>query len=166
MNCTELLQSKHQLENFRSGQVFLDEYLVKIALRNMENQTEACFVHTDRDTQTITGYYTLSHLSLPLDVVPKTLFRNLPKSLKALPLTFLSRLAIDKSNEEEGLKNMLLMDALNRNYRVSKTTGSFAIVVQPINNEERSLYRNFGFIELPDSSKMFLATKTLGYLIS
>jgi hypothetical protein len=58
----------------------------------------------------------------------------------------------------------LLIDALKRSYEISKTIGSFAVVVDPIDQDAEDFYVKYGFIKLPDSGKMFLPMKTINQL--
>ena len=39
--------------------------------------------------------------------------------------------------------------------------GSMAVIVDPIDKEAVTFYKKYGFIELPDSGKMFLSMKTI-----
>jgi len=73
----------------------------------------------------------------------------------------LGRLAIDKKYQGKGIGKILLIDALKRSYGISKEIGSFGVVVDPIDEEAKNFCRKYDFIELPDSKKMFIATKTL-----
>ena len=59
---------------------------------------------------------------------------------------------------------MLLIDALSRSYEISKSVGSFAVVVDPLDEDAEKFYFKYGFILLPDSRKMFLPMKTIGKL--
>lgn len=59
---------------------------------------------------------------------------------------------------------MLLVDALSRSYEISKSIGSFALVVDPLDDEAEKFYTKYAFILLPDSQKMFLSIKTIGKL--
>ncbi len=57
------------------------------------------------------------------------------------------------------------MDALKESYRVSKKAiVSFAVVVDPIDNDAISFYKNYDFIMLADSGKMFLPMKIISKL--
>jgi len=58
----------------------------------------------------------------------------------------------------------LLIDALKRSYEVSKEIGSFAVVVDPIDEKSEKFYEKYDFIKLPDSKKMFISIKTLADL--
>jgi len=87
--------------------------------------------------------------------------KKLPKSYVAIPTTLLGRLAIDIRFQGKGIGKILLIDALKRSYEISKAMGSFAVVVDPIDKEAEDFYERYDFIKLPDSEKMFIATKTL-----
>jgi len=53
---------------------------------------------------------------------------------------------------------------LKRSYEISKTIGSFAVIVDPIDQDAENFYEKYGFIKLPDSGKMFLPMKTISQL--
>jgi len=55
----------------------------------------------------------------------------------------------------------LLMDALKRSYLNSLQIASMAVIVDPLDKEAIAFYNHFGFIELPDSGKMFLPMSQL-----
>ena len=87
--------------------------------------------------------------------------KKLPKSYNVIPTTLLGRLAIDKKYQGQRLGKILLIDALKRCYEIAQEIGSFAFVVDPIDKEVEKFVEKYDFIRLPDSKKMFLATKTL-----
>jgi len=88
----------------------------------------------------------------------------LPKSYTSIPTTLLGRLAIDIKSQGKGIGKILLIDALKRSYEIAKEIGSFAVVVDPIDEEAEKFYQKYGFIKLPDSEKMFIAMNTLKLL--
>jgi hypothetical protein len=47
---------------------------------------------------------------------------------------------------------------------VTKNIGSFAVVVDPLDEDAKSFYNKYGFIELFDSKKMFLPMNTIKQL--
>jgi hypothetical protein len=53
---------------------------------------------------------------------------------------------------------------LKRSYEISQEIGSFAVVVDPIDEEAEKFYEKYDFIKLPDSGKMFISMKTLRQL--
>lgn len=157
----ELLNKKHNRNDFDCGKELLNSYLKNQAGQDVKRKLSACFVLTENETNLIKGYYTLANNSISLNCFSEQIQKKLPKSYTSIPTTLLGRLAIDKKFQSQGIGRILLIDALKRSYDISKTMGSFGVAVDPIDDEAKSFYQKYGFIELPDSKKMFIATKTL-----
>ncbi len=162
----ELLDKKHNRKDFDCGKELLNDYLKTQAGQDVKRKLAACFVLADSETNIIQGYYTLSNSSIPLSSFSVQIQNKLPKSYKAIPATLLGRLAIDKNQQGNGIGKILLIDALKRSYSIANEIGSFAVVVDPIDDEARGFYQKYDFIELPDSKKMFIATQTLKELFN
>ncbi len=157
----ELLDKKHNRKDFDCGKELLNNYLKNRAGQDVKRKLSACFVLIENETKFIQGYYTLSNSSISLSSFSELIQKKLPKSYTSIPTTLLGRLAIDKKFQGQGIGKLLLIDALKRSYGISNEIGSFGIVVDPIDDEAKSFYQKYDFIELPDSKKMFIATKTL-----
>ena len=158
------LHSEHKKSNFSCGNEMLDIYLQKQANQDVKRKLAACFVITDAETNLVKGYYTLSNNSISLDIVPDAFKNKLPKSYKTIPTTLIGRFAIDSKYKGQGLGKLMLIDALKRAYEISKLIGSFAVIVDPIDQDAKSFYEKYGFIPLPDSGKIFLPMKTINQL--
>lgn len=161
----ELLNTKHNREAFDCGNELLSNYLKTQASQDIKRKLSACFV-LEENKKTILGYYTLSNNSIPLNSFSESIQKKFPKSYKSIPTTLLGRLAIDSKHQNKGYGEILLIDALKRCYEYSKEFGSFAVVVDPINEEAENFYSKYEFIKLPDSKKMFIAMKTLDQLFT
>ena len=161
---TQNLLPKHNKKEFSCGKEMLDNYLHKQAGQDIRRKLSACFVITSGGTSLIKGYYTLANSSIPLDMVPEIARNKLPKSYKSIPTTLLGRLAVDSRFQGKGIGKLLLVDALKRCFEVSEKIGSFAVIVDPIDQEAEAFYLTFGFIKLPDSGKMFLPMNTIAKL--
>ncbi len=157
----ELLDKKHNRQDFDCGKELLNNYLKNQAGQDVKRKLSACFVLVEMETNNIKGYYTLSNNSIPLSNFPEHIQKKLPKSYVSIPTSLLGRLAIDTKFQGKGIGKILLIDALKRSYEISKEIGSFAVVVDPIDEEAEMFYAKYDFIKLPDSGKMFMATKTL-----
>ncbi len=157
----ELLDKKHNRKDFDCGKEILNNYLKNQAGQDVQRKLTACFVLAEEETNNVKGYYTLSSNSIPLSSFPEQIRKKFPKSYVSIPATLLGRLAIDIKFQGEGIGKILLIDALKRSYEISREIGSFAVVVDPIDINAEKFYEKYDFIKLPDSEKMFIATKTL-----
>lgn len=156
-----LLDKKHRKKEFECGKEMLDNYIQHQAGQDVKRKLSACFILEDFATGLIQGYYTLANSSIPLDKISEKWQKKLPKSYRSIPATLLGRLAVDKRFQGKGIGQILLIDALKRSYAISENIGSFAIVVDPLDDEAEKFYQKFGFIKLPESGKMFIAMQTL-----
>ncbi|MCK5521155.1 MAG: GNAT family N-acetyltransferase [Candidatus Marinimicrobia bacterium] len=158
---TEILNPTHRKKEFSCGKSLLDSYLHKQAGQDVKRKLSACFVLNDSETNLIQGYYTLSNTNIPLNQIPESFRKKLPKSYKHIPATLLGRLAIDTRYQGKGSGKILLIDALKRSFENTNTIASFAVIVDPLDKEAQYFYKKYGFILLPGSGKMFLAMTTI-----
>lgn len=158
---TENLNSTHRKKEFSCGKDMLDDYLHKQANQDIKRKLSACFVLNDKESDLLKGYYTLANNSIPQELIPSEFQKKLPSSYKSIPTTLLGRLAIDNRFQKQGVGKLLLVDALKKSYEISKSIGSFAVVVDPIDEDAERFYDKYGFIKLPDSGKMFLPMNTI-----
>ncbi len=158
---TEILNSNHRKQEFSCGKEMLDNYLKKQANQDIKRKLSACFVLNDEETNLLKGYYTLANNSIPQNLIPTEFRKKLPKSYISIPTTLLGRLAIDNRFQGKGIGMLLLIDALKRSYEISKSIGSFAVIVDPLDKDAEKFYNKYGFINLPDSGKMFLPMNTI-----
>lgn len=162
----ELLDKKHNRDGFDCGKELLNNYLKNQAGQDIKRKLSACFVLAESTSDQIQGYYTLSNNSIPLSSFPEYIQKKLPRSYISIPTTLLGRLAIDTKYQGKGIGKILLIDALKRSYEISQEIGSFAVVVDPIDEEAENFYEKYDFIKLPDSGKMFISMKTLTQLFA
>jgi len=146
---------------FSCGKQVLDDYLHFQASQDIRRKLSTVFVLPD-ENMIIKGYYTLSNGSIDRDNVPESILKRLPTAYSKVPTTLLGRLAVDRNFIKQGLGELLLLDALKRSYVVSKMSiGSIAVIVDPLDEEAKSFYRKYQFIEIPDTGKMFLPMKLI-----
>jgi len=162
----EPLSKKHHKADFKCEKDMLDNYIHTQASQDVKRKLSVCFVLEDTDTALIKGYYTLANNSIPLHFIPEKWRKKLPASYASIPATLLGRLAVDERYQGKGIGPMLLIDALKRSYEISESIGSFAVVVDPLDESADLFYSKFGFIKLPDSKKMFIAMQTIKELFA
>lgn len=161
---TEHLTSLHNKREFSCGNIMLDNYLKRQASQDIKRKLSACFVLPDTEANLVQGYYTLSNNIIPSELIPDHYKKKLPGSYSSVPATLLGRLAVDYRYQERGIGKLLLIDALTRSFIISKSIGSYAVVVDPLDKEAEGFYTKYGFIKLPDSGKMFLPMKVVNQL--
>jgi predicted N-acetyltransferase YhbS len=81
-----------------------------------------------------------------------------------IPTVLLGRLAVDINFQKMKTGKLLLTDALKRSCDISKSLGTFAVVVDPIYDGVREFYSKYGFISLVDTGKMFIPMNTVKQL--
>ncbi|OQX75242.1 MAG: GNAT family N-acetyltransferase [Bacteroidetes bacterium 4484_249] len=159
-----LLNKSHDRTRFNCGNKSLDNYIKHQVSQDIRKKLSVCFVLSNK-SNIVKGYYTLSNSSISKNNIPEKFSKKIPASYSNIPVTLLGRLAIDISIKGKGHGEYLLIDALRECYRVlKKTIGSFAVVVEPINNEALSFYKKYDFIMLPNSGKMFLSMNVISKL--
>ena len=162
---TELLDKKHKKEEFDCGVELLNGYFKRQVSQDIKRKLAACFVIASADN-CVVAFYTLSSASIPRTHIPIPLLHKLPSSYVDLPVTLLGRMAVDTKNKGQGWGELLLIDALRRAFITSlQQVGSMAVVVDPIDDVATQFYQKYGFIQLPDSGKLFIPMSTIALLI-
>jgi GNAT superfamily N-acetyltransferase len=149
----EPITSSHELTDFDSGEVSLDEWLKKRALKNHAAGASRCFVLCAGAS--VIGYYSLSAGAISHEAAPKAMRRNMPDSL---PVLLLGRLAVDRRYHNRGLGQSLLRDAMMRAVNVSGDAGVFAILVHALSDPAKRFYLSRGFVESPLQPMTLLMT--------
>ncbi|MCC5923898.1 MAG: GNAT family N-acetyltransferase [Crocinitomicaceae bacterium] len=159
----ERLQKHHDRTDFNCEEESLTLYIKTQVSQDVKKKLAVCFVGVDNHNK-ILGYYTLTSESLGREMLPDSHISKVPKNYNA-PVILLGRLARDISQKGKGIGELLLIDALLRSYRLSnESIGAMAVVVDPINQNAIDFYKEYGFIQLPDSEKMFLPMKIIAKL--
>ena len=155
------LNSNHNRPAFQCGVDSLDAYIQKQAHQDVKRRISRVFVATtDQDEKTILGYYTLSSLSIELNVLPKSLIRKLPRH--PIPAALIGRLTVNKTAQGYGIGRMLLVDAIKRTLAVSHEIGIYAMVVDAIDENAERFYQQFGFLSLSAANRrLFLPIKSV-----
>jgi len=86
--------------------------------------------------------------------------RNYPSRI---PGVRLSRLAVDQTFQNNGLGELLLIDALLRSQRIHTEAGGIGLFVDAIDEPAAGYYRRFGFETSPDNPLLlFLPVTSIG----
>jgi GNAT superfamily N-acetyltransferase len=102
------------------------------------------------ETQTVTGYYTLSATGVSLNDLSPAITRKMPR-YPVVPALLLGRLAVHLGYQGRGLGGVLLGDALMRT--ASAKLGVFAMVVDAKDEAAQRFYERHGFTQLPGDTR-------------
>jgi GNAT superfamily N-acetyltransferase len=154
----EPLTAGHDVRNFDCGKPELTEWLRRYALQS--HQAGASRVYVVHRTGRVVGYYALAAGSVEPGKAPERVKKGLGRH--PIPVILLARLAVDISEQRQGLGAALLKDALRRTTSAADEIGARAILVHAKDDEAKAFYRHFNFEPSPtDPLHLFLIMKDL-----
>ena len=137
--------------DFDSGEPSLDKYLQGRALANHVEGASRCLV-TCRDGRVV-GFYALASAAVARAGTPGRVRRNMPDPVPAI---LLSRLAIDRKEQGQGLGAALLRDAITRAVAAAEIIGVRALLVHALHEQARAFYAHFDFEPSPTDPQHLL----------
>ena len=157
----ESLSPHHDRAVFSCGNASLDDFIRTKARKEQELGFSAVFIAVVKPLDhTIYGYYSLSSHSVTVQGIPPEARKRFPR-YPAVPTTLLGRLASNAAFRGQRVGEFLLLDALKRAQLSSENVGSYAVVVDAIDNAAVSFYSKYGFRpteERPDRLFMPIAS--------
>jgi len=170
----ELNKSIHERANFDCGEPELNTFIKQQALRHMSANVSRTMVlpvlevaqKKNKEKQSIRAFYTITPSSISRKQLPKAQAKKLPHY--PIPVFLLAQLAVDKKYQGKGLGKITLVKALEHLYKINHHMRAYAIVVDCLNKEAESFYKQFGFevLYVGDNGRvrLFLPMKQLGVL--
>lgn len=146
------LTSRHDLEDFQSGEETLDTWLRERAIDNMTMGASRTYVICPSGSRKVIGYYAICMGQIFNQEVIGSMRRNMPRQI---PAVILGRLAIDKKWQGRGLGKALLQDAVQRASRASQEVSARLLVVHAISAEAEAFYSHHGFVRLPTETPTY-----------
>jgi GNAT superfamily N-acetyltransferase len=143
----------HELTNFFSGVASLDDWLKRRARPNQISGASRTFVATDG--QRAIGYYALASGAITVDSSVGRFRRNMPDPI---PIAVLGRLAVDRSQQGQGLGRALFRDCALRVAHAADTIGIRGIVVHAISDQAKAFYLALGFDASPIDPMTLMVT--------
>lgn len=158
------LGSHHDRAAFSCGEASLDDFLKTKARKEYELNLSVPFVASPKDAPAVVaGYYTLSSVSIEMTGIPVEVRKKFPKYPLA-PATLLGRLARSSDFAGVRLGEGLLLDALHRAFSAADTVGSYAVVVDPLDDAAAAFYGRYGFLRFGEGPRQYLPMATIGKL--
>ncbi len=155
----------HDRAAFSCGYKDLEDYIRNQASQDLKRKLAAVFVIVRNDNaKRVIGYYTLSSRHLQLEQLPEEIAKKAGK-YNTIGVTLLGRMAVDTSQQGQGIGELLLVEALKQSLLGTERVVSFAVFVEAKDEKAAGFYRKYGFIELmEDKGKLFLPMKTIAKL--
>lgn len=162
LRAPEPLADDHLTDDFASGAPTLDTWLKRKARANQASGASRSYVLCRGQREV--GFYALAAGSVSHDLAPRKLRQNMPDPV---PVIVLGRLAIDLSEQGNGLGRALLRDAVLRITAAAHEVGIAAIMVHALNDRAKAFYLEAGFAETAvEPMTLFLRIKDAKALLN
>lgn len=154
------LDRSHSRADFDCGKPALDNFIRTLVNTYEKRSLGRTFVAVRPGEMRVDGYYTLASGSISFENLPKGSAKKLPKH--PVPVVLLARLAVDLGSRGKGLGEKLLLDALQRSFKLGEELGIHAVEVDAIDEDARGFYAKYGFVPLLDRPlHLFLPIATI-----
>jgi GNAT superfamily N-acetyltransferase len=156
----ERLTKKHDRASFHCGQPTLDDWL-KLRVGQFEKRDLArTYVAVRKGNSKVLGYYAIANHRVTYGALTADQAKGLPQI--DIPVVLLARLAVDRSDQGQGLGELLLVDALRRAQHIGDQVGVRAVEVDAIDELARTFYAKYGFVQLlDDPNHLFLPMQVI-----
>lgn len=161
----EPLGKHHDRAAFSCGNDELDRYFRERATQDQRRHVARSYVLVETATGIIAGYYSIAATSVDISALPPDVARKLPR-YPSVPAILLGRLARDTRFHGRGMGELLLINALQRCYRLAGELGAIGVVVDAIDDWARIFYERYEFSRFPEQEyRLFLPLGTIAGLI-
>ncbi len=161
LRAPEPLTDDHLIDDFASGAPTLDTWLKRKARANQASGASRTYVLCRG--RRVVGYYALAAGSVGHDLAPRKMRQNMPDPI---PVIVLGRLAIDATEQGNGLGRALLRDAVLRITAAAHEVGIAAILVHALNDRAKAFYLEAGFTDtVAEPMTLFLRIKDVKALL-
>ena len=131
------LQRSHKRDDFDCGSPVLNEYLSRFAWTNQ--QCGAARTYVACRGKRVVGYYSLAFGSIQHEAASPRVRQGLARH--PIPIMLLARLAVDVSEQGQGIGKGLLKDALLRTVQAADIGGLRALIVHAKDESARAFYQ-------------------------
>jgi len=142
----ELLTGEHLLEGFDCGRPALNEWLIRRAFNNQASGTSRTWVVVETGSREVVAFYASATASILRSSTPQRMRRNQPAEMPAI---LLARMAVDRRHKGHGLGSALLKHFMFKALEVAKSVGVRLLLIHAKDDEARSFYSHYGFVESP-----------------
>ncbi|HXR30425.1 MAG TPA: GNAT family N-acetyltransferase [Solirubrobacterales bacterium] len=140
----EPLAPHHRVDHFECGREQLDRWLRAYAGQGQRRGTARTFIVCRQGETDVVGYYTLVASQIEQREATGEVQRGTSTHFP-IPFCLIARLAVDRSEQGIGLGRSLLLDALQRTDRASRSIAMRALLVNALDGKAAAFYARFGF---------------------
>ena len=157
----EEITPQHNRKTFNCGVTKLDQFLQQQARQKTAKHISKTYVACRVSAPAaIMGYYTLTGYSVTTPPSHRD-YKKYPHPLSAVKLV---RLAVDRSQQGQGLGERLLIDAICRTVLVAQQISAIGLFVDPMTPQVVPFYQQYDFLPADPSDhsrlEMWLPIKT------
>lgn len=161
----EPLDKHHDRAAFSCGNDELNRYFHERATQDQKRHVARTYALVEVTTHIIAGYYSIAATSIDLSALPPDVARKLPR-YPSVPAILFGRLARDVRFHGRGVGDLLLINALQRCYRLAGELGVIGVVVDAIDERAWVFYERYGFSRFPEQEyRLFLPLGTIADLL-
>ena len=163
----ELDKSLHDRASFECGEVELDEFIQKRAVKHMEVGISTTMVLPASEAlpngkYPICSFYTITPGSIDSETLPASLKRKLPHY--PVPVFLIAQLAVHSECKGQGLGKITLIKTLENLWDINDRMRAYAVIVDCLNANVEGFYSQYGFEILyrnEGRARMFLPMQTV-----
>jgi predicted N-acetyltransferase YhbS len=157
-----LLQRFHECDDFDCGNPALNDYLRRFAWTNQQSGAARTYVACRG--KRVVGYYSLAFGSIEHQAASPRVRKGLARH--PIPIMLLARLAVDVTEQGQGIGKGLLKDALLRTLQAADIAGLRAVIVHAKDAQAKAFYEKFGFESSPlDEFHLMLLLKDVRKIV-
>lgn len=159
-------RSRHERTGFHCGVDRVDNFLTNTAARQQDSDLTRVYVACLDHASTVVGYYALNAHAIDASSLPQAIAKKLPNYPKIAAI-YLSIIGFHLDHQGKGGGSFLMADAFRRCAQVADVIGAHFLVLDALNERAAKLYRELGFIDLPQHEpRMIIAMKTIRKVIA
>jgi ribosomal protein S18 acetylase RimI-like enzyme len=154
-------RKRHDRTAFRCGVERIDHFLAVNAARQQHADLTRVYVTCLDAAFDVVGYYALNAHGIDASTLPPALARKLP-SCQMIAAIYLSMVGFHIDHQGKGGGSFLMADAFRRCANAANIIGAHFLVLDALNERAAKLYRELGFVDLPDHpSRMIISMKMI-----
>jgi ribosomal protein S18 acetylase RimI-like enzyme len=159
-------RNRHDRAAFRCGVDRVDNFLAINAARQQADDHTRVYVACLDAAPQIVGYYALNAHAIDASTLPQNLKKKLP-SYPTISAIYLSMIGFHQDYQGKGGGSYLMADAFRRSADAADIIGAHFLVLDALNERAARLYRELGFVDLPDHPpRMIISMKLIRTAIS